>query len=457
MVGPGAQGDSDEEKDSDIEHSPTVTLGANRERRVLSRKHGALLEGQLLDNRYTIERLAGWGGMGAVYVAEDAHLQRKVALKVIHSDAAADPGLCRLFLQEAECMAQVRHPNVLEIYDVGQDGTRPYLVMPLVHGKSLSQWTRARGGPPVPVDVMVGILGQACAGVEAIHEQGLVHGDLKARNILVSDSLQVLVGDLGLARRVSPGSRFSVLGATPGYVAPELILNDDVPSEHAFRIDVYALAVVAYWLLAGRMPAGRGSAEEVMHRQLDHDPPPPSELRPELPLAFDGPLLRALHRDPRERSTLADLRESLFGARIEAARQRPRERPFVVVVDDDPAALALTHKVLHELVDGLEIACFGDPIAARSLLESRPPDMVITDLAMDGLNGVELIASLRGRPSTRDIPVVVLTAAGDSADWALLRELGTRHFLVKPLDAAMLGYAVRHALRRFVGPPGREV
>ncbi len=397
----------------------------------------ALPLGQEINGRYHLVRLLGRGGMGSVYIASDSRLKREVALKIVHPHIAVDPELRRMFVREAESMAQLRHPNVIEIYDIGEMGSCPYLVMPHLRAIDMVRWAGRRGGPPLPPDLVVGLLGQACAGVAAMHAKGLIHGDIKPRNLLVSESFEVVVADLGLARSAPHLHRHDTLSGTPGYIAPELIVGEGKPSL-ASKVDVYSLGVTGYWLLVGRTPAGPGDTEEVFDRQLGGTIIPPSELRPELPAAIDAPLMAAIDRDPTRRPDVLDFREAMFAARDHARRAQPARHPFVVVIDDDPDMLAMVREAITDAVDDIELVALQDPVAALSLIESRPPDLVITDLQMPRLNGVELTAAMKGRPATREVPVLVMTGEGGAADWKLLYELGASRFLVKPFNTEML-------------------
>lgn len=412
--------------------------------------------GAWIDNRYVVVKTVGWGTTGAVYAAEDVRLQRRVAVKLIHPTVAADPTLSDLFLCEAESMARLRHPNVVEVFDVGRCGSCPYLVMPLLSGLNLSQWARGWRGPPLPADMMVGLVAKVGAGVAAMHEAKLVHGDLKPTNLIVTDDCEVVVADLGLTRPVAADTRFSLPGATPGYLAPELIVHDDVPPEQAFKIDVYALGVIAYWLLTGRTPAGRGTVEEVLRRQIDCEPIPPSELRPEVPVAFDAPIVAALRRDPARRPTVTELCDSLLEARQRAASTSCSAAPLVVVVHPEESELVRLVEVAEARCPYAEVVPMLDPHAALTLMQQRPPELLLTELDLPGLNGLELIASLRGQPSTHAVPVVVVSRAAGAADHDLLRTLGVERVLLGCEDVELLGYAIERALHR---PPatGRRI
>lgn len=402
-------------------------------------------EGQLVDGKYRLARELGEGGMASVFLASDVRLKRNVAIKILRPQVAEQSTMRAMFMREAESMAKLRHPNVIEIYDIGQTGSCPYLVMPYEQGADLEAWCQRRHGPPMPIDVAIGILGQACAGIAAMHDVGLVHRDIKPQNILVLRSFEVVIADLGLTHYatvdVHPGGLFG----TPGFMAPELLRGGARPDQLVPAVDVYALGVTAYWLLTGKLPT---SAD--LHEILSpHSRGPillPSEVVPHLPKELDEPILRALDADPRTRISTAELRVALSRARDAVHSKRDRHSPFVVVIDDDPLALQFVVDVVREALDEPEVAAFSDPAVALAVVESRPPDLVVTDLQMPRLNGVELTAILRGNASTRAVPVIVLTGVGGASEWSMLREVGAVRFLVKPVDPGMLYDVVRRVL-----------
>lgn len=380
--------------------------------------------------------------MGVVHRAHDYRLKRQVAIKQLYPRTAANPAIREMFQREAETMARVRHPNVVAVYDSGIWRGQPYLVMPFHDSPNLEGWAEQRGGPPMPLGVIVGIIGQACAGIMAMHEIGLVHGDLKPRNILVSDALEVVLVDLGLSRPIAARHDPSLFSGTPGYVAPEIIRREPIDPAFAHALDVYSLGVTSYWLLTGQTPWGRGGSLELFLRQVEDDIVPPSELRPDLPSSFDAPIQRALEHRPSHRPTAAAFRDQL----LRAAYERQRSTPFIVVVDDDPNSLLLQTEIARATVAHAEVVGVRDPRAALSIIDNRPTDLVITDLMMPRFNGIELAAVLRGSASTASIPIIVVTGVGGADEWTLLHTIGVECLLIKPLRPAVLGDAIRRAL-----------
>jgi serine/threonine-protein kinase len=397
--------------------------------------------GDVVDGRYRVSRKLGEGGMASVFLAGDLRLKREVAIKIAHPELAEEPDLATRFLREAELMAKLRHPNVLEIYDVGTWRNYPYLVMPYLRGNDLETWCTRRGPGLIGVDPAIGIMDQLLTGLAAMHSLGLVHRDVKPKNILVSDDDKVTLGDLGLTHFVHEGERLHEPSGTPGFVAPEILVHANIRAELASMADVYAAGVTAYWLLTGTRP----TTSNVLQLIADYPTAiePPSQRYPGVPAAFDEPILAAVQEDPVLRPTAAELREALLEAHVTVRRQAATASHFVVVVDDDPQALIFVEEVVREALPGAEVVILRDPRHAFPIIESRPPALVITDLDMPYLNGVELTAAIRGSDRTREVPIIVFSGVGGAAEWQLLSQLGATRFLLKPVDPDTLFDVVR--------------
>jgi eukaryotic-like serine/threonine-protein kinase len=403
--------------------------------------------GDIVDEKYLLREQLGRGGMGVVYLADDLRLRRHVAIKLVHPVIAEDESLGEMFQREAESMARLRHPNIVEIYDIGRVASLRYLVMSYHEGDNLTQWLARNDGRLVPVELATVLLTQLCDGLAEMHARDLVHGDLKPSNILVSPSFQVMLVDLGLSRPTWQLGKLKVVGGTPGYMAPELLSQRTVEPGLAHKIDIYALGVTAYGLLTGYMPpsgANRNGPSSFAPGPVTA----PSVRRPSLGTAFDAPILQALELDPRARPEATELRKALVAARNAAvASAAVGERPRVVVVDDDESALMLVTEVLRATLTDPEIVQCSDPLEALRLIEHDPPDLVITDLQMPGINGIELTATLRGHPRTTHVPVIVLSGVGGAPDWKVLQALGAGCFLLKPLVPDVLSDVVLRMMR----------
>jgi serine/threonine protein kinase len=403
--------------------------------------------GSLFANTYRVVRMLGEGAMGVVLLGRDVRLEREVAIKLIHPDYVASPESHQRFLEEARAMARVRHENVVEIFAFDELNESPYFVMEYVPGMHVEAWIAKRKGSPLAIDEAIGILDQVCRGVSAIHRAGTVHRDLKWTNVLLGPAFRIAVADLGLARLLDRPRREArdTVSGTPAYMAPEVVIGGAVPPGMHNRADVYSLAVMAFELLTGRLPFETDDATEMMTQHVELDPPVPSEIKDDLPRAFDPVLLRAMHKDPARRTTSADaFRRELLAAR-ETASQGVGGQRFLIADDDEDFA-TLVGETLSYAFPGAELVSVRDGRAALSAVDDRPCALAVIDLDMPGLNGIELTAAFRATPKAEGMPVIVVTATGGAPDWRLLQSLGADGFLVKPIDPMALVALARRTL-----------
>ncbi len=255
-----------------------------------------------LTNRYRILSLLGQGGMGSVFLAEDASSGDRVALKTLSLQSAGDPAEALVrFRQEFRAMARLRHPNIVEVYDFGQldDGT-PFFTMEVVEGCGLDERI------PFPPDELPGILAQLCGALSFIHQQGLVHCDIKPENVRLTPEGRVKLMDFGL---MSPtGQAGGSIKGTLAYIAPEVAKRAKVDA----RSDLYSLGAVAYHLLAGRPPFPGEDPLSVLKAHMELDPDPLRPLCPQVSVPLERTVMRLLEKDPMARyqstyEVLADL------------------------------------------------------------------------------------------------------------------------------------------------------
>jgi eukaryotic-like serine/threonine-protein kinase len=256
-------------------------------------------EGQVIAGRYQLEGRLGFGGMSTVHLAMDMRLERRVAVKLLAEHLADDPTFVSRFQREAQAAARLVHPNVVQIFDSGldQQSGRHFMVMEYIEGKSCAEILRDDGW--VPVDEAVAIVEQACAGLHYAHRHGVVHRDVKPGNLLRSRTGEVKLADFGIAKATEQSSITqvgSVLG-TAAYLAPEQARGEEAGP----RADLYALGVVAYQLISGRLPYQASSLTELALKQQREEPPMLDTL-----VAAVGPELAeaiaiALALDPDER------------------------------------------------------------------------------------------------------------------------------------------------------------
>lgn len=295
------------------------------------------LVGRVLDGRYRVAARIARGGMATVYRATDARLDRVVAVKVMHPGLGDDAGFARRFVREARSAARLSHPNVVAMYDQGEDDGLLYLVMEYVEGWTLRDLMRERGRLQ-PADALALLEPVLCA-LAAAHAVGIVHRDIKPDNVLISDDGQVKVADFGLARAVTATSATTATGGllmgTVSYLAPEIVLDGTADA----RCDVYAVGVLLAEMLTGRKPHDGDSPIQVAYKHVHDDVPPPSQVLAGLPPSVDDLVLRATTRQPERR--LADARELLRDVRQVRHRLATRvEHHEPAVIEEQPRGFA---------------------------------------------------------------------------------------------------------------------
>ncbi|MFD6550304.1 Stk1 family PASTA domain-containing Ser/Thr kinase [Streptomyces sp. NPDC058398] len=289
------------------------------------------LVGHVLDGRYRVDARIAVGGMATVYRALDTRLDRVLALKVMHPTLAADVSFVERFIREAKSVARLAHPNVVQVFDQGADGSYVYLAMEYIAGCTLRDVLRERGAlqPRAALDILEPVL----AALGAAHRAGFVHRDMKPENVLIGDDGRVKVADFGLVRAVDTvtSTTGTVLG-TVSYLAPEQIEHGTSDT----RVDVYACGVVLYEMLTGAKPHTADSAAQVLYQHLHQDVPPPSAVVPGMAYPLDELVTAATARNPEVRPADA---VALLGQVLEARAGLTAEQLDAV----PPGALSVGH------------------------------------------------------------------------------------------------------------------
>jgi serine/threonine-protein kinase len=252
---------------------------------------------------YDVTEELGRGGVAVVYKARHLRLNRPVALKMLLAGAWASRADRQRLSREAELVAELRHPNIVQVYDVGDLDGRPYFTMELVEGGSLD---RKLAGKPLPAREAASLLAVLAEAVDAAHRSGIVHRDLKPSNVLLAAGDTPKISDFGLARQLGIGPTLTQSGAplgTPSYMAPEQAAGKT--RETGPATDLYALGAILYELLTGRPPFRAESAAATVQLVLSQDPVPPSRLNPQVPRDLETICLKCLHKDPRRRYATA--------------------------------------------------------------------------------------------------------------------------------------------------------
>ena len=254
------------------------------------------LIGRLIDGRYQVRSRIARGGMATVYLATDLRLERRVAIKVMHGHLADDSQYKARFIQEARSAARLAHPNVVNVYDQGQDGETAYLVMEYLPGITLRDLLMEHKVLTTmqAMDIMEAIL----AGLAAAHKNGIVHRDLKPENVLLADDGRIKIGDFGLARAASANTATgNALLGTIAYLSPELVTRGVADT----RSDIYAVGIMLYEMLAGEQPFKGEQAFQIAHQHANDTVPTPSTKNPRVPAELDELVLWATARDPEQR------------------------------------------------------------------------------------------------------------------------------------------------------------
>jgi len=300
------------------------------------------LEGQRL-GPYEIVAFVGRGGMAVVYKALQPALRRHVAIKVLPPYFVHEEGFRARFQQEAETVAHLEHPNILPIYDFGQEGDVPYIVMPLVSGGTLRDWL----AKPVALERALQVFSRILAALEYAHGQRVVHRDIKPSNILMSQGDWPLLTDFGIAKIVEPSLRVTRSGTmvgTPEYMSPEQSQGGLV--DH--RADLYAMGIILYEMLTGRLPFEGQTPLAVILQHVRDEVPPPSTMNPSLSPVWDEVIRRALAKDPNDRYPSAQAMDDALQTAWQQVRRESGE--WQTVPGTDPSVLY--HSAARALAEG---------------------------------------------------------------------------------------------------------
>lgn len=263
----------------------------------------------LLNGRYALVAQQGSGGMSVIYRAVDRMLQRNVAVKILRPSLTTDPAFLEKFRNEARSIANLSHPNIVTVFDVGSDGSTHYIVMELIDGQDLKKIIKANGA--MPIEKVIDIITQICAGIGYAHRSGIVHADIKPQNILMTRDEKVKVTDFGIAQALSdtqPQQRAEVVWGSPHYFSPEQAKGEQ-PSA---RSDVYSIGIVMFEMLTGRLPYTGTNQQELAMAHIRERVPLVTEFNPSVPAGLAELVKQAMAKEPAERFRDADQ----FSARI---------------------------------------------------------------------------------------------------------------------------------------------
>ncbi|WP_153124128.1 Stk1 family PASTA domain-containing Ser/Thr kinase [Peribacillus tepidiphilus] len=288
-----------------------------------------MLIGKRIYGRYKILDMIGGGGMANVYLAKDMILEREVALKILRMDFSNDDEFIKRFNREAQSATSLAHPNIVSIYDVGEENNIYFIVMEYVKGLTLKQYIQKYH--PIPVGKTLDIMSQITSAISHAHQNGIIHRDIKPQNILIDEDGNVKITDFGIAMALSSTSitqTNAVLGSVH-YLSPEQARGGMANK----KSDIYSLGIVMFELLTGRLPFSGESAVSIALKHLQSETPSPRRWYPNIPQSVENIVLKATAKDPFHRyNSVEEMREDIRSA---LKPERLNEKPFVVPFDDD--------------------------------------------------------------------------------------------------------------------------
>ena len=297
---------------------------------------------RILARRYELQELIGGGGMADVYKAQDKLLDRAVAVKILHQQYANDAEFVEKFRREATAAAKLAHPNIVNIYDVGEDGGSQYIVMEYVSGPTLKEVIQQKGCLE-PIEA-VRIAKEIASALESAHRNNLVHCDIKPHNILVMPDGHIKVTDFGIARAVSASTMTysgSVMGSVH-YFSPEQAKGTVITT----KSDVYSLGVVLYEMLTGQLPFNGETSVSIALKHLQEEPVPIRQLNPSIPPVLEAIVQKAMSKDPADRPNSTELYADLNQAKAMLADRGTSQE----AVSNDPFATRMIPRITPEMM-----------------------------------------------------------------------------------------------------------
>ena len=280
-----------------------------------------ITRGQMINDRYQIIRTIGEGGMANVYLAHDTILDRDVAVKVLRGDLAGDEKFVRRFQREAIAASSLSHPNIVEMYDVGEDDGKYFIVMEYIEGRTLKSLIKKRGA--LTLSEVIDIMLQITSGLSCAHESYIIHRDIKPQNILILDDGRVKITDFGIAMALNSNELTqtnSVMGSVH-YLPPEQANG----SGSTIKSDIYSTGILMYELLTGKIPFKGDNAVEIAIKQMKDPIPSVCEYNFEIPQSIENIILKATAKNPKNRyDSVVDMHNDLRTALDQSRREEPK-------------------------------------------------------------------------------------------------------------------------------------
>ena len=393
--------------------------------------------GRKLRNRYQVQQLIGEGSTSAVYRAIDERLGRAVAVKVMLPNVRETTR--KRFLQEAHAAAQLNHPNIMAMYDVEEEGERPFLVLEYVEGDALSKFV------PCTPQTLVRLGAQIARALHYAHEKGIIHRDIKPANIKVTPEGQIKIMDMGLAiSKFTPRvTAHGMVIGTPAYLSPEQAQGQTLDA----RTDIYSLGIVLYEMATGKLPFNSDDIASLLLQQVKSPPPPIGQAINNFPASVEAVILKSLEKQPPRRyQTAAQMAEALesglqeshsnadspMATRTSSSSQERTRTLRIMLADDHTLLRQSLAAMLESSGNYVVVADAGDGETALIKVLAVLPDLLLLDLNMPGKGGLDILPEIRKRAP--QVKVLILT--GREEDVYIVRALrsGAHGYVLKSAD-----------------------
>ncbi|MCU1282592.1 MAG: Serine/threonine-protein kinase PknA [bacterium] len=380
--------------------------------------------GAVVGEVYEIRRVLGSGGMGIVYEAHDRLLNRRVALKLSHLPDAS-------LRREAQALAAIRHPSMVGVYAMGRHDGAEFLAMELVRGTTLYEHMRKQLEQARPftvaeaVDILIGV----AEGLSAIHASGISHRDVKPANIMLAPGNRTVLMDFGLFK--PEFESLDAVAGSPEYMAPEVCAGRVNPGD-GHLVDLYALGIIAYELLAGAPPFRGSEPMETLTLHVHATAPGLPAARDDVPGELAALVKELLAKKPNDRpANVDDVLGRLRAIRARGERLGWRDALSVLIVDDDRDLAETLRAVIRSAAPDAEVTLAPDGEAAFTSLLKNVPTLLLLDLNMPRMNGLELCMTLRGSGLASSCRIVSIAGDLRPKDRELLRQLGVTDYVAK--------------------------
>ena len=413
--------------------------------------------GQLLSGAYEIRSKIGEGGMGQVYAAWDRALLRSVAIKATY------PYLGATVVEEARALATVRHASTVSVYALGCHAGVHYMVMELVHGRTLESHLHARRekGEEVPFEEAIDILARVADALAVVHRAGIAHRDVKPANILLAPSDRIVLTDFGIFQPEFMGGPALEPAGSAHYLAPEAITFRVLPGQ-LYLVNVYSLGIMAFELLTGRLPYDAACPTRLLIKHLQQPIPDPREVRADVPPPLAELVREMLAKDPLSRpQSMEEIAWRLRRIRSPNPSSAPGVSPSVLVIEQDKAAARRLASMIEGQVRSAVVRFAADASAAwRTIAATTLPDLIVMDAEHPAGGCADLMGQL-ARLKAVEPCIVVLVHADSSTEklerlrqWPFVRFVAGGEILARQLPAFLRAAQGRAARCR--RPSGRQ-